>query len=128
MLFGNGVFRQQVTVTRQVDARVVQLRLVARQAAFCLAQARLKWARVDLGDQLPGPNLLSFLEMQAEQRPADLGMDNRRVRGQDAADGVDADPDVLLARRLDRYRLRPIGATEAPRAAGSGPGRAGLSH
>jgi hypothetical protein len=54
LLLRDSVLGQQVPIADDIDACVVELRLVAGQRALGLAQRRLEGARVDLRERLAG--------------------------------------------------------------------------
>jgi len=113
LLFGYCVLGQQVLVAGQIHPGVFQLCAVPSQRAFGLGRRSGKGARINLCQQLARLDLLAFLELDALQHTTDLGMDDRRVGSRQAANGVDDDTDVLLARRAHRNRLHPVASTKA---------------
>ena len=113
LLFGSGVFGDQVFVAGQVDLCVFQLRRVACQRAFGLRGSCGKGARVNLRQNLPGLDLLTFLELDALQHTADLRPHHGRVGGRQATDGVDHHTNVLLARSSHGYWLGTVTAAKA---------------
>ena len=107
------IFRHQIAEAFEVDFRVLQLRLIARERALRLRQRDHERARVNLGEQRAGPHHLSFFEMQRFQFTVDFAAHDGRVRRGNGADGRDCHADVLHARGSHRDRLHAIGATEA---------------
>ena len=69
---------EQFLLAVELDFRVFQLRLVARQRRLRRCQRRLRRARVNREQQVALFDLLAFLEMHLLQNAADLRADRHR--------------------------------------------------
>ena len=118
LLAGNGILGLQLLVALQVQLGVLEQRLVALQRALDLVEAGLEAARIDLGQQLAGLDLVAFLEMQAQQLARHLGAHHGRGARVHGADGADQHAHVAPLHHAHGHRLR-LGTHRAARAAGA---------
>ncbi|MNP02283.1 hypothetical protein D3C76_941320 [compost metagenome] len=112
-LLGNAVFGIQAFVARQIDLGVLQLRLVLRQGAFGLLQGDAVGTRVDLGEQVTGLDLLTFLEVDLDQLTGHPAAHIDRVGRGNRAQGLVVEREVTDPYRLDPHRHRVVGAAKA---------------
>ena len=125
LLAGNGILGLQLLVALQVQLGVLEQRLVALQRALDLVEAGLEAARIDLGQQLAGLDLVAFLEMQAQQLARHLGAHHGRGARVHGADGADQHAHVAPLHHAHGHRLRlgthGAGAARPTRPAGAAP-------
>jgi len=69
LLTGNRVLLDQQAVAREIELRVLEQGLVARQLPVGLLELHLERARIDLGQEIAGADKLPFLESQTHQLP-----------------------------------------------------------
>ena len=71
--------RQQQFVAFEIDLGILQHGLVFGHLSLGLGELHLKWPRIDLREQVPLADDLSFLEGNFDQLPIDPGADRHRV-------------------------------------------------
>ena len=116
LLAGNRVLGLQFLVALQIELRILELGLIACQRALHLRQRGSKAARVDLGQQLAGLDLVPLLEVQLEQLARNLGAHHGRGTCIHGADGAHEHAHVTLLHHSDAHRLS---LAHAARAAGA---------
>jgi hypothetical protein len=111
LLVGGRVLGDERPVALEVDARVAQERLVARQLTLGLGQLHLVRTVIDLREQVAGVDALAFLEQDLRQLAVHARVDRHRVERGHGAEPREIDGHVGLPRRRchHRYRRRPPG-------------------
>ena len=109
LLLGDRVLAEQGAVAFQVDFGVLQQGLVARELAFILHELSQQRSRIDLGQQVAGAHVLTFLESDAHQLSIHLGVYRHRVDRGDTSQPAQIDVDVARLRRGDDHGCRAVG-------------------
>jgi len=111
LLLGRRVLGHERPIALEVDARVAEQRLVARQLALRLRQLHLERTRIDLREQVAGPDPLPFLEQDLRQLAVHARVDRHHVERGDGAEPGEIDGHVgRPSRRRDHgYRSHPPG-------------------
>ena len=104
LLLLDRILRPQHLIALQVEPRVLQQSLVARQLSLELSQLRFERTRVDFSQQVPLVDELTFLEPDAHQLSIDAGMDGDGIQRSDRSKSVEVDADVPRFRRRCHHR------------------------
>ena len=114
------ILGEQVLVALQIELGIFELGLVALQVALGLGQRGLVTAGINFSQQLPGLDLITFLELDGQQLPAGLGPHHGGGTRAHGADGADHDAHILALHHPHRHRLGgPCPAEPARRARGA---------
>ena len=93
LLFRNRVGRDRALVALQIELRVIQQSLIARQRAFGQIQLNLIRPGVDLGQDLSRLHQIAFVEIHFHQLAVDPRLDRYGVEGGHVAQPVQVDRD-----------------------------------
>ena len=94
LLLGGELLPREVGEALQVQAGVLQLRLVLRLLRQCLVERGLVWARVDLRQHVSRPDGLALGEADLLQDAVDLGAHRHGVEGLHVADPLQGEGHV----------------------------------
>ena len=114
LLPGDRILLGQFLIAREVDLRLRQHALVARQLALVLGLQKLVGPRVDLRQEVALLDRLSFGEGDFRELTVDLGLHGDRRDRRDGAERVDDDADIAGADRGRADRLRRPALRGAP--------------
>ncbi len=95
LLLGRGLLRVEVGVALEVDARVAELREVARALRLGLLELCLEGARVELREELAFLHVLPFDEAHALELTVDARLHGHARQRCDGADSRAEDRDIL---------------------------------
>ncbi len=100
------LFLQQVGIARERRLRVCELGLVLSFFANCLIKRFLKWARIDLSQQVAGFDVLTFLEEHLLQFPINARVDGHRVERLHRSEPLEINRHILLLDLAGDHRDR----------------------
>ncbi len=95
-LRGNGALRERGLIAGEIEARVLQHRLIASELTLRLYQRGLIRTRVNDGEQVAFVDDLPFAVVDRHQLPGHAAGNGDRVNRRDGAERVDVDADVAL--------------------------------
>ena len=99
LLLGDELPREQLAVASEVDLRVLELRLVARELALGLRQLRREGPGVDLGEEVSLVHELALLEGHPDQLAVDAALHRDGVEGEHRAEPGQVHRHVAFSRR-----------------------------
>ncbi len=103
LLLRNAARRNQCCIALQVQFCVAQLRLVTEQLGLHLLELSLKWAGVDLDQQVPLLDVLPLLKVHLHDLPIDPTLDVGSVEGRDRAQAGQVNRHVLPLHLCGRH-------------------------
>ena len=104
LLLGAGLLRGEQLVAREITPGVQEGGLVQGFLRDVLIEGRLIEARIDLGDDGAGLDVLPLNEVQRQQHAVDLRADQHGIERLAGADAFDIDRDVGLSRDRGQNR------------------------
>jgi hypothetical protein len=113
LLAGNGVLLDQDLVALEIEARVLQRRLVLRVLALLLLEGDLERAGIDLGQQVALAHELAFFIADGDELAVDAAAHGDGVDGGDGAEPVEVDGHLAGARGHRHHRDHASGGPVA---------------
>ena len=113
LLAGNGVLLDQDLVALEIEARVLQRRLVLRVLAFLLLERDLEGTGIDLGQQVALAHELAFFIADGDELAVDAAAHGDGVDGGDGAEAVEVDRHLAGARGHRHHRDHAAGGPVA---------------
>ena len=100
----DGILCPQDPIALQIEPCVLQQSLVARHLTFHLGQLRFEWSRIDLRQQVPLLDDLTFHKLDVHQLSVDAAVDGDGIEGGNRSKTGEINADVARLRGYGHYR------------------------
>src|SRR5439155_25705574 len=116
LLPGDHFLLGQPLIALEIEARVREVGLVARELPFRLHELRLEGAGIDLGQHIAGVDDLTLREVRLQELAVDAALDRDDVERGDRAERREVDAQIAGADGCDdhRHRARLLSRCTAP--------------